>query len=95
LKQTEKFKITAPAEKELALILLKLPEQIDLALADLQMNRITDLVYEISCKIGEFYNQCHVLGSPEEKSRILLLEATRMVMKTCFDLIGMRTLERI
>jgi arginyl-tRNA synthetase len=59
------------------------------------MNRVCDLIYDISCKIGEFYSNNKVLGSEEEKSRILLLEATRRIMKTCFDLIGMKYIERI
>ncbi len=89
------FKITENSEKELALSLLKLPEQIELALHDLQMNRICDQLYDISCKIGEFYQKCHVLGKEEEKSRILLLEASRRVMLVCFNMLGMKTLERI
>ena len=46
-------------------------------------------------KIGEFYQQSKVIGVPEEKSRILLLEATRKTMKLLFDLLGMKTIERI
>jgi len=77
------------------LTLLRLPEQLDLAVTDLQINRLTDQLYDISCKIGEFYSQSKVLGSEEEKSRIILLEATRRVMAKCFDLLGMKTIDRI
>lgn len=62
---------------------------------ELQINRITDLLHEIATKVGEFYNASKVLGSEEEKSRILLLEATRKVMEVCFHLLGMKTIERI
>jgi arginyl-tRNA synthetase len=55
LVKDENFKITNKSEKELALTLLRLPEQIELAIADLQLNRITDILYEISSKVGEFY----------------------------------------
>lgn len=90
-----KFAISNKSERELALALLRLPEQIDLAMTDLQLNRITDLLYEIAVKIGEFYQQSKVLGAPEEKSRILLLEATRRVMHLLFNLLGMKTIDRI
>lgn len=53
--KTEQFVITNKSERELALTLLRLPEQIDLTLADLQLNRLTDLLYEVAVKIGEFY----------------------------------------
>ncbi len=39
---TAKFSITNKSERELALALLRLPEQIDLAMTDLQLNRLTD-----------------------------------------------------
>jgi arginyl-tRNA synthetase len=90
-----KFSISNKSERELALALLRLPEQIDLAMTDLTLNRITDLLYEIAVKIGEFYQQSKVLGAPEEKSRILLLEATRRVMHLLFTLLGMKTIDRI
>ena len=92
---TVKFTISNKSERELALALLRLPEQIDLAMTDLQLNRLTDQLYEIAVKIGEFYQQSKVLGAPEEKSRILLLEATRRVMHLLFTLLGMKTIDRI
>ncbi len=46
------FSISDPKESELALTVLRLPEQIDLAITDLQINRICDLVYDIAVKIG-------------------------------------------
>eukprot|EP00347_Sterkiella_histriomuscorum_P022853 403336906 len=95
LMQNDKFVITSKSERELALTLLRLPEQIDLALTDLQLNRLTELLYETAVKIGEFYQQNKVIGSQEEKSRILLLEATRKVMLQIFGLLGMKTIERI
>ena len=50
------FRITEPLEKELALTVLRLPEQLDLAVNDLQINRVCDLVYDIAVKIGQFYS---------------------------------------
>jgi arginyl-tRNA synthetase len=36
-----------------------------------------------------------VVGSQEEESRVLLLEATKKVMAKAFDLLGMKTIDRI
>jgi arginyl-tRNA synthetase len=44
--------------------------------------------------VGEFY-QTKVIGSKEEDSRVALLLATKKVMETCFDLLGMKTIDRI
>jgi arginyl-tRNA synthetase len=90
--ESDGFKITNPTEKELALAILRLPEQLEMAVSDLQINRVCDLVYEIAVKIAEFYAESKVIDSPEEHSRVLLLEATKKVMSKAFDLLGMKTI---
>jgi len=87
--QTDCFTISDPKEKELALIILRLPEQLDLACNELMVNRLCELIYDIAVKIGQYYTSVQVRGSPEEASRILLLESTRRIMAVCFDLLGM------
>ena len=89
------FKISSKSERDLALTLLRLPEAIELAAQTLMVNRLTDQLYEISVKFSDFYNNNKVLGSPEEKSRIALLLATKRIMEICFDLLGMKTIDRI
>jgi len=95
LKEKSAFEISNPSEKELALAILRLPEQLEQAVSDLQLNRVCDLLYEISIKIADFYRDSKVLDSPEEESRILLLEAVRKVMEVSFNLLGMKTIEKI
>ena len=95
LRQSASFSISDPKERELALTILRLPEQLDLAISDLQINRVCDLVYDIAVKIGQYYSACKVHNSPEEASRVLLLESVRKVMAVCFDLLGMKTIDKI
>ena len=89
------FIISNKSERDLSLTLLRLPEAIEAAAKDLMINRVTDQLYEISCRVGDFYNNSKVIGSPEEKSRIGLLLATKKVMEVCFHLLGMKTISRI
>jgi len=89
------FTISNQSERDLALTLLRLPEALESAAKDLMINRITDQLYEISTRVGDFYNQSRVIGSDEEKSRIALLLATKKVMEVCFHLLGMKTIDRI
>lgn len=56
IRESEVFTITDPKERELALTILRLPEQLELAVNDLQVNRICDLVYDIAVKIGQYYS---------------------------------------
>lgn len=90
-----KFVVTNESERQLALTLLRLPEAIEGAAKELMVNRLTDQLYEISTKISDFYNNSKVIGSEEQNSRIALLLATTKIMKVCFDLLGMKTIERI
>lgn len=95
LAKTHSIKITSPQERDIAMTILRLPETIDAVFHDLQINKICKMLFDLSGNIGSFYKANKVLGSEEEKSRILLLEATRKTMKTLFNLLGMKTLDRI
>jgi len=92
-----KFVITNSSERDLALTILRLPETLAAASSELMANRICDQLYEIATKIGEFYNNkdCRVVGTDQELSRLILLDATRKVMKVCFDLLGMKVINKI
>lgn len=89
------FKITNASEKALAMAILRLPEQLELSATDLQVSKVCDLVAEIAENIAAFYRDSKVVGSDEEISRVLLLEATRRVMSKSFDLLGMMTVEKM
>lgn len=56
------FTVSHPSERELALTLLRLPESVEAAARDLMVNRITDLLYETSLRVSDFYNHCKVIG---------------------------------
>ena len=78
----------APEEVALALALARFPEAVEAVLVELMPNRLTDYLYDLSAKFNEFYAVCTVLGSPEQASRLQLCEATALVMRQCFELLG-------
>ena len=51
-----KFKITDPSERHLAMSLLKLPEAVNQAAKNLEINRITEHLYDTSQKLTTFYS---------------------------------------
>lgn len=57
--------------------------------------RITDYLYALSEAFNQFYQECKVVGSEQEGSRLLLSEATARVMRQCFELLGMTPLYKI
>jgi arginyl-tRNA synthetase len=64
-------------------------------LEELGPNRLTDYLYELSEKFTSFYVECKVLGSEQQASRLLLCEATAVVIRQVFTLLGITPLYRI
>eukprot|EP00878_Enallax_costatus_P002829 GHUV01003021.1.p1 GENE.GHUV01003021.1~~GHUV01003021.1.p1 ORF type:complete len:672 (+),score=213.86 GHUV01003021.1:232-2016(+) len=84
-----------PKERELAMALVKFPEALEDMLEELMPNRLTDYLYTLSETFSSFYTECKVLGSEQEQSRLLLVEATARIMRQCFSLLGITPLYRI
>jgi arginyl-tRNA synthetase len=82
-------------ERALAMHIARFPEAIESTLDDLTPNRITDYLYDLSGVFNQFYNECQVVGSPEEDSRLLLAHSAAVVMRQCFSLLGITALYRI
>ncbi len=74
---------------------LQFPETIEDMLAELMPNRLTEYLYGLSEAFNGFYTECKVLGSEQEDSRLLLVEATARIMRQCFSLLGITPLYRI
>nr|CAB3476179.1 unnamed protein product [Digitaria exilis] len=63
-------------------------EEMKTACADLFPHYLCDYLYSLSEAFSKFYASCQVVGSPEETSRLLLCHATAVVMRQCFNLLG-------
>ena len=87
--------ITTPHERALALLLCRFPDILDTVVDELALNKLCDLLYEISVKYSEFYNACKVIDSPEQNSRLQLCLATKLMMFKLFHLLGIKPLEKI
>lgn len=86
------------AERALAFELLQFGDVVQSVLHDLLPNRLCDYLKEVSVRFTEFVTKCHVLNAEDERtvrSRLLLCEATRLVMFKCFELLGIEPVERI
>eukprot|EP00195_Chlamydomonas_chlamydogama_P013083 CAMPEP_0202901536 /NCGR_PEP_ID=MMETSP1392-20130828/14309_1 /ASSEMBLY_ACC=CAM_ASM_000868 /TAXON_ID=225041 /ORGANISM="Chlamydomonas chlamydogama, Strain SAG 11-48b" /LENGTH=593 /DNA_ID=CAMNT_0049588109 /DNA_START=305 /DNA_END=2086 /DNA_ORIENTATION=+ len=95
LAQSAAITISHPKEDDLAFHICKFPEAVEDALTELAPNRLTDYLYELSEKFNAFYVDCKVIGSDAEDSRLLLVEATAVVMRQCFSLLGITPLYKI
>ena len=84
-----------PAERALAFEVLQFTDMLSCVILDLSPNKICDYLYDLAAKATTFVTDCRVLGSEEMKSRLLLCEATCMIMRKCFELLGMAVPARV
>ncbi|RAL38242.1 hypothetical protein DM860_018294 [Cuscuta australis] len=89
LKKTCSLVLDHPDERALGLHLLQFSEAIEEACTNLLPHLLCEYLYNLSEYFNKFYSKCQVIGSKEESSRLLLCEATAMVMRTCFYLLGL------
>lgn len=93
--KTAKIVLENTLEIALALQIARFSEAVDDLLNDLSPNRLTSYLYDLSGVFNQFYTECQVIGSEQEDSRLLLCEATAVVMRQCFYLLGITPLYRI
>ncbi|XP_026435388.1 arginine--tRNA ligase, chloroplastic/mitochondrial-like isoform X2 [Papaver somniferum] len=88
LKNTGTIVLGLPEERSLGLHLLQFAEIVEEACLSLLPNVLCEYLYNLSEHFTKFYAECKVNGTPEETSRLLLCEATAVVMRQCFHLLG-------
>ncbi|CAK8533912.1 unnamed protein product [Lathyrus sativus] len=83
-------------ERLLGLHLLQFPEVFEEACSNLLPSVLCDYLYSLAEIFSKkFYSNCQVVGSPEESSRLLLCEATAIVMRKCFYLLGIEPVYKL
>jgi arginyl-tRNA synthetase len=87
-----------PAERALALQLLRFPEAIENAAADYLPHLVTAYLWDLAKSYSVFFENCPVLKAPTPElkdSRLLLVDLVGRVIRQALDLLGIRTVERM
>ena len=89
--------LTHPAEKELIRKLAELPEEIVQAAADREAHRLPRYAMDLAALYHSFYNECRCLVDEPglRHARLLLCDATRIVLRDVLALIGVDAPERM
>jgi len=98
LAQGAQIKLSHPAERSLALQLLRFPEALDSVCTDYRPNQLTQYLFETANAFSTFYDACPIKGEPDESlrhSRCLLSELTSRVLGLALGLLGIQTVERM
>src|SRR5262245_15280370 len=90
--------ISHPAERALALQLLRFEEALQSAAAEYLPHHITGYLWDLAKAYSVFFENCPVLAAdtPEVRdSRLLLVDLTARVIRQALDLLGIRTVEQM
>ncbi len=89
--------IAAPAERALALQILKFGEVLHAVLEDQRPNLLCLYLYELADSFHSFYEACPILKAEDRvrSSRLALAEVTAEVLKTGLSLLGIGVPERM
>jgi arginyl-tRNA synthetase len=89
---------TQPAEKQLALVLLRYPGALRGMGESLAPHRLCGYLYELAGAFSAFYDQCPTLGASDEATRdarLRLCDLTARVLADGLGVLGIPTLERM
>jgi len=94
--------LSHPKERQLAATLLKLPDVLLRLTEDLQLNQLCKFLYQVSTMFSEFYDNCYCVEKNKageiteiHTSRLLLCEATANVFLKCFDILGIKSVDKM
>jgi arginyl-tRNA synthetase len=95
--QTKVLVLEEPAEQTLALLLIRYGEVVGEVAEDLQPHKLCAYLYELSGALSIFYEQCPVLKSAGDvrDSRLALCLATKRVLASGLNLLGIEALDRM
>lgn len=82
-------------EIDLALHLLQYYYIIKKSMNDLNPNLLTSYLYNLAEKFHVFFELCPIINSDLVTSRLLLCEITRIVLKSGFDILGLKTINKM
>jgi len=84
-----------PSEIELIKMLAKFPYYIDRSISYRNPSIIAEYAFKLASTFNAFYRDCKVIGSEKEQSRLLLVRATKQVLKNVLHLLGIEALEEM
>jgi len=99
-KQISNFKLELlkePAEMDLIKQLIRLPEIVEDAAKDYQVQRLPQFALELVRNFHKFYEQCRVISDDQSltQARLALIEAARIALKNTLDLMGISAPEKM
>ncbi len=92
------IRLDTPAERALALELLRFGEALDLVVSDYRPNQLTAYLFELANRYSTFFENCPVLRAETDElrqSRLLLCDLTARTIRQGLELLGISVVDRM
>lgn len=100
--KTHQISLDHEKEWKLAKVLIRFPDVLFKITKDLCLHHLCEYVYEIATTFTEFYDNCYCIEKDSSgdivkvhHGRILLTEATAMILEKCFNILGLKPVEKM
>jgi arginyl-tRNA synthetase len=90
--------VTDPVERQLMLLLLRLPRVVEQVARSLEPHRLCGYLYEVASQVHQFHERCPVLKAPDpsiRQSRIILSELAGRTLALGLGLLGVTVVDRM
>ncbi len=94
----DSISIAEPAERELAVELLRFEQALHDAVEDFRPNQLTAYLFDLAKQFSKFFDQCHVLKAESDElrnSRLLLCDLTGRTIKQGLSLLGIDVIDKM
>lgn len=95
LMQSAHIHLDHPSELALGLHLRRFGEALAAMDEELLPNRLTDYLYHLAEHFHAFFRDCHVEGSEEQNSRLLLCQLSAKILARGLAILGIKTLDQM
>ena len=95
---SDALRITDPVERQLLLMLLRLPRLIEQVAQTLEPHRLCTYLYEVASQVHQFHEHCPVLKAPDDAtrtSRLVLSALAGRTLKLALELLGVTVVDRM
>jgi arginyl-tRNA synthetase len=93
-----KIVLDHPAERALAMEILRFSEALELTAYDYRPNQLTSYLFELANRYFTFYENCHVLSAETDelrRSRLQLCDLTARTIRKGLELLGIKVVEKM
>ncbi|CAG9472255.1 arginyl-tRNA synthetase, putative [Plasmodium vivax] len=91
----DELNLVSPYEVNLGLHILKFPDVFYFVLKNMLIHKLAEYTYDLTTTFTAFYENCKVLNSENEKTRLILCAIAKSLLQICLGLLGMKAIEKL